>query len=113
MPVNVIIFNAYDCSIVPQSCALCLAFTTKKMIVSLDNFMMETSYCFSCIFLYIKQPYVSGDVLYMHTKVLLSGRIRVVNNAGHALTVFKQHSKTRCVRVTKYYPNHSSLRLKT
>ena len=109
MPVNAIIFNAHDCSIVPQSCALCLAFTTKKMIVSLDNFMMETSYRFSCIFLYIKQPYVSGDVLYMHTKVLLSGRIRVVNNAGHCFQPALQNSG---VRVTKYYPNHSSLGLK-
>ena len=46
----------------------------------------------------------------MHTKVLLSGRIRVVNNAGHGFQPALQNSG---VRVTKYYPNHSSLRLKT
>ena len=41
----------------------------------------------------------------MHTKVLLSGGIRAVNNAGP-----RQNS---LVRVTKSYPNHSSLRLIT
>ena len=72
MPVNAIIFNAYDCSIVPQSCALCLAFTTKKMIVSLDNFMMETSYCFGCIFLYIKQPLcVRGCPIHAYESIIV------------------------------------------
>ena len=72
MLVNAIIFNAYDCSIVPQSCALCLAFTTKKMIVSLANFMMETSYCFGCIFLYIKQPLcVRGCPIHAYESIIV------------------------------------------
>ena len=46
----------------------------------------------------------------MQTKVLMSVKIRVVYNAGHGFQPALQNSG---VRVTKSYPNHSSLRFKT